>query len=241
MRLGCLEHCEVVHTMSRSAHRERYNSRLILAYCEISPYVLRPLIHALKLWASAQQVNDPSGAKSAPTMSSYCLTLMAIAFLQFRGHLPNLQTAVTYEIPDVPSAEGDDIIWVGWGKDEGTKCHVGFDPDPPKGWTPRAPDLTAEEALRGFFEFYSRNKLRAGEIKFDFQTQVVSILNGGIMDRAVGLGVLAREAASGVKVSKEERVRKEMEIGKGDLGLQPRNWSDRRLVVQDPFIWQKVS
>ena len=166
---------------------------------------------------------------------------MAIGYLQFRGNLPNLQATVTYEIPDVPSAEGDNIVWVGWGKDEGTKCHIGFNPDPPEGWTPRAPDLTAEEALRGFFEFFSRTKLREGEIKFDFQTKVVSILNRGIMDRAVGLGVLAREAAAGAKVSKEESLRMEMQMGKGELGIQPRNWSDRRLVVQDPFIWQKVS
>lgn len=28
---------------------------------------------------------------------------------------------------------------------------------------------------------------------------------------------------------------------KGDRGIQPRNWGEKKMVVQDPFLWLKVS
>lgn len=60
-------------------------------------------------------------------MSSYCLTLMAIAYLQHIGHLPNLQADIN--VPEVCRPEDTsehDVVWVSWGKEQGVKAHVGF-------------------------------------------------------------------------------------------------------------------
>jgi DNA polymerase sigma len=220
----------------------RYNSRLILAYCEISPHVLRPLIHCLKLWSKANHVNDPSGKDGMPTMSSYCLTLMAIGYLQHRGILPNLQEDVEVRVPDYPETEGKDVIWAAWGKPSGLKINVGFSDKAPADWEPST-KLTVSEAVRGFFSHFART---GSGRAFQYNTQVVSILNGGIINRAKPQGQETQEAqqrkAAGIPApTKEEMIARETYMGKGDQGIQPRNWSERRLVVQDPFIWQKVS
>lgn len=225
----------------------RHNSSLILAYCELSPYVLRPLIHALKLWSSSQDLNDPSGAKGPATMSSYCLTLMAIAYLQVRGHLPNLQADINVPSPSYPTDRNDpDLIWVGWGKSQGVHAHVAYSRTPSKEWRSTDPDLTAGQALRGFFAYFgSRGEvigngpmMRGGRSQivrqYDRTTQVVSILNGGVTERAESLD-------DPTLLSKEQRLEQEVFMGKGDRGIQPANWRDKNLVVQDPFIWQKVS
>ena len=41
-----------------------------------------------------------------------------------------------------------------------------------------------------------------------------------------------------IDVSESTRKRS---CGKGDQGVQPRNWGDRKIVVQDPFLWHKAS
>jgi hypothetical protein len=221
---------------------------LILAYCEISPYVLRSLIHSLKLWASAQEINDPSGKKGPSSMSSYCLTLMAIGYLQYRGNLPNLQVDVKYTLPDRLDLDEPDVVWVGWRKPQGIKAHVSFEKIAPRGWKPREPDLTASEALRGFFAFFSLTSATPGSPRFDFANQIVSVLNGGVIKRAYPQAqqtcdVQARiaDSRSNETRTKEKALAQEMMTGKGDRGIQPRNWGERRLVVQDPFIWQKVN
>lgn len=221
----------------------RYNSRLILAYCEISPHVLRPLIHALKIWSKANHVNDPSGKYGMPTMSSYCLTLMAIGYLQHCGILPNLQSDVEVRVPDYPDTDGKDVIWAGWGKPTGMKINVGFSERPPPDWMSSDPNMTAAQAVRGFFAYFART---GSGRAFQYNTQVVSILNGGIIDRAKSQGqetqeAQARKAAGIPPPTREEMVLRETMMGAGSDGVQPRNWSERRLVVQDPFIWQKVS
>lgn len=220
----------------------RYNSRLILAYCDLSPYVLRPLVHALKLWAGVNGLNDASGAHGPATLSSYCLTLMAIAYLQHRGHLPNLQAEVLAPIPDRLQDDARDVVWCSWGKPQATKAHVGFNRQPPPGWQPREPDLNAATALRGFFAFYSHGPsapqgLSASPNRFDYDRQVISVLHGGVLPRAEFRG---QEEGEG-NITKLERFRREGIMGKGDLGIQPDIWKFRQVVVQDPFIWQKVS
>ncbi|KAL0255661.1 hypothetical protein I308_100467 [Cryptococcus tetragattii IND107] len=182
------------------------------------------MVHALKLWASSHKLNDPSGAKGPATMSSYCLTLMAIAYLQHIGHLPNLQADIN--VPEVCRPEDTsehDVVWVSWGKEQGVKAHVGFSLSPPDDWKPSIPNLTAADAIRGFFEFFSLNgsaPLR-GE-KFDRLTQIVSILQGGIVPRA-----------------KERGLKRKKEWERGTEAYQPRNWGEKKLVVQDPFLWFK--
>lgn len=219
-----------------TALMNRYNSALILRYCQISPYVLRPMIHALKLWLKAQGLNDPSGASGPASMSSYCLVLMAIAYLQIRGQLPNLQADINVPIPSYPSDVDDpDLVWVCWGKQQGTPCHVAFATHPPEGWKPANPDFTVADALRGFFSYFDiAPPESASTPKFDRQNGMISILNGGLLKRVHPLGQY-------VPGSKEERMAREPFMGTGSMGIQPMNWKERRLVVQDPFIWQKVS
>ncbi|TYJ58512.1 hypothetical protein B9479_000720 [Cryptococcus floricola] len=235
-----------------------YNSSLLLHYCSLSPYVLRPMIHTLKLWSSSHDLNDPSGARGPATMSSYCLALMAIAYLQHLGHLPNLQEVV--KVPEVSRPEDTsehDVVWVSWGKEEGIKARVAFSLELPEGWVPKEKDLTAADAIRGFFEFFSLSgttPLR-GE-RFDRNSEIVSILMGGIVPRAKAYGQEDREAserqqllenmgvpAHKIKSSNDEmrlaRIAEEPMMGKGDRGIQPRKWGQNRLVVQDPFLWLK--
>ena len=246
---------------SRLMFHLRYNSSLILHYCLIAPHLLRPLIHALKLWASAHDLNDPSGARGPATMSSYCLTLMAIGYLQYRGCLPNLQADVNVSFPDLPEETSDpDVIWVGWGKEQGIKAHVGFDKTPPPEWEAREPNLTVADAIRGFFSFFSTMGMLSErrENRFNFAGQAISILNGGILGREHAAGTetmadmerrreLLEEGHSNEAVTqtmmqwRQFRFDQELYMGKGDRGIQPRNWGDRKIVVQDPFLWQKAS
>jgi len=210
---------------------DRYNSSLILAYCEISPYVLRPLVHALKLWASAHDLNDPAGARGPATMSSYCLTLLAIGYLQQRGHLPNLQAKINVPIPSHSTDTDDpDLIWVSWGKQQGLAAHIAFSKTPPKDWAQKDKDLTAAGAIRGFFKYFSSTS----ESRFDREGSIISVLNGGVVPRS-------EKYLSPLMGTKESRMEREPYMGTGVNGIQPSNWRERLLIVQDPFIWQKVS
>ncbi|WVQ65803.1 uncharacterized protein L199_003981 [Kwoniella botswanensis] len=239
-----------------------YNSSLILHYCLISPYLLRPMIYILKRWLSAQDLNDASGAKGPATMSSYCLTLMIIAYLQNRGCLPNLQRDIN--VPPVTSASDTsdpDVIWVSWSKQQGVPAHVAFALTPPEDWKSAEPDLTVSDAVKGFFTFFSHTSplfsANAQEkARFDHTKEIISILQGGVASRVTSVGggraedqlqrnQLAQQGfTSGqidsvMEMMRESRIKGEDKMGKGDRGIQPRNWSERRLVVQDPFLWQK--
>jgi hypothetical protein len=66
------------------------NSRMILAYCRLAPFSLRPLIHTVKTWAKSRNLNDSSGAKGSPTLSSYCWTLMSIAYMHRKTNVRRL-------------------------------------------------------------------------------------------------------------------------------------------------------
>jgi hypothetical protein len=80
----------------------------------------------------------------------------------------------------------------------------------------------------GFFRFFS------SEGGFDRENDVISILNGGVIPRS-------ERYNSPLVGGKEERIKREPYMGTGLGGIQPSNWRERLLVVQDPFIWQKVS
>lgn len=165
---------------------------------------------------------------------------MAIGYLQHRGVLPNLQADVEVRIPDHPDTDGRDVIWACFGKKTGTKINVGFSETPPTGF--RSTPMTAAQALRDFFAYFARKNSGTG---FDYTTQIVSILNGGVINREKPQGQETQEAqrrkAAGIPApTKDEMTARESMMGKGNIGVQPRNWGERRLVVQDPFIWQKV-
>lgn len=158
----------------------RYNSALILAYCELSPFVLRPMIHVLKLWLASHDLNDPAGRHGRRSMSSYCLTLMAVAYLQHIDVLPNLQENV--QVPasaDPTNRRLTSTIWLSWGRKQGEMAHISFDRRAPEGWTSAAPGITAAEAVKGFFKYFSG----LGNRTFRPTTQIVSVLNGGISNR----------------------------------------------------------
>lgn len=55
--------------------------------------IVRPYLIFLKVWAKQRHINDPSGQKGLMSLSSYSLVLMAIAYLQHAGIVPNLQDA----------------------------------------------------------------------------------------------------------------------------------------------------
>lgn len=210
------------------------------------------MIHALKRWASSQGINDNSGATGPATMSSYCLTLMAIAYLQQGENLPNLQADINVPIPSYATDRDDpDAVWVNWGKSQGQHAHVAYQRKAPSDWKPRNPELTAAEALKGFFTFYASKAKVVGtgprqsdgqrsyltKPWFRREHEIVSILNGGIIPRADTYDEEGRPAF----VTKEEKIEKEPFMGKGNIGIQPANWRERKIVVQDPFIWNKVS
>ena len=188
-------------------------------------------------------------------MSSYCLTLMAIAYLQHRGVLPNLQADVQPLIPEQAESLEEDVVWVGWGKDQGIKAHIGFSKHPPAGWINSEPNLTAADAIRGFFSFFALDSADPEHMQYD--DQILSILQGGVVPRPHARNAKAAMIASKAAdmraqgMSPEEitdvleqdragRIRDEAYMGKGDKGIHPSNWSDRIIVVQDPFLWQKV-
>ncbi|WVF69164.1 hypothetical protein IAT40_003939 [Kwoniella sp. CBS 6097] len=237
-----------------------YNSSLILHYCLQSPHLLRPLIHVLKLWASAHNLNDASGSKGPATMSSYCLTLLAIAYLQHRGCLPNLQADINVPPISRPADEDPDVVWVSWSKDQGVPAHVAFARAPSAGWKSAEPDLTVADALRGFFAFFSSTPAGSAQAverkRFNHKTEIVSTIQGGIAKRVRAVGAdkveedqlraqMQRDGYNSNEVQavmdhlRAKRIEDEAEMGKGDRGIQPRNWSERRLVVQDPFLWAK--
>ncbi|BEI90831.1 uncharacterized protein CcaverHIS019_0309010 [Cutaneotrichosporon cavernicola] len=207
-----------------------YNSCLILAYCELSPFVLRPMIHVLKLWLESHNLNDPSGVKGLRTMSSYCITLMAIAYLQHIAVLPNLQSAVEVPASADPGNTGlENTVWVSWGKRQGDIAHIWFERHPPAGWVSAKPRVTASEAVRGFFQFFSRSASES----FDPNTQLISLLNGGIISRRYPQ---APGREHWVKLGR--RFPGNDHVGKCD-SYQCTDWDDQLLIVQDPFLWQK--
>lgn len=69
-----------------------FNSRLISAYADLQPDLVRPLIFFLKHWFSRRELNDPAGQRGPMTFSSYTIALMALQVLQTEGLLPNLQS-----------------------------------------------------------------------------------------------------------------------------------------------------
>ncbi|GHJ88447.1 hypothetical protein NliqN6_4849 [Naganishia liquefaciens] len=127
------------------------NSRMILAYCRLAPFSLRPLIHTVKTWAKSRNLNDSSGAKGSPTLSSYCWTLMSIAYMQIIGKLPNLQDAVSVRA----AGREDCVIWVSWGKPQGQAANIGFAEPCEDGLAAAAArEDDVGSIVKGFFAFY---------------------------------------------------------------------------------------
>lgn len=52
------------------------NSKMIKAYCDIVPAIARPLLFAIKKWASRRHINDPSGKSGVTSLNSYTICLL---------------------------------------------------------------------------------------------------------------------------------------------------------------------
>lgn len=213
------------------------------------------MIHGLKRWLKEWGLNDPSGVNGPASMSSYCVTLMAIAYLQHVGVLPNLQAGVP--IPAVHNRADSslsEVVWTSWGKAQGDVQHVWFETSPPPGWKNKHPDLTAAQAIFGFFQYFTKGSPSS----FNYLTHFVSIVNGGITERGLPQNSLAtrrqeyRELLMSSNYTQQEiqefmtvydaRIdAEELKMGCGGDGITPRRWDQSRLVVQDPFLWFKVS
>lgn len=208
------------------------------------------MIHFIKLWAGRFNLNDPSASRGPRTFSSYCLTLMVIAYLQAVGHLPSLQQGV--EVPpslNPANVDMPETIWVNWGRPQGAAAHVWFRELPPDGWVPSKVSLG--EAVEGFFDFLLNG--------FDPSTEVLSVLNGGVIPRCKPKGAADEKRRLFIQKLKENNLSPEAAtirlqeydraencnwhdgMGTGVSGVQPLAWTKEALVVQDPFIWEKVS
>lgn len=51
---------QILTLLAHYTHLGTNNSFLIQSYCFLAPHTLRPLIHAVKRWAKARKINDPS-------------------------------------------------------------------------------------------------------------------------------------------------------------------------------------
>ncbi|KAJ9124177.1 hypothetical protein QFC22_000974 [Naganishia vaughanmartiniae] len=168
------------------------NSAMIFAYCYYAPFTLRPLIHIVKTWAKARNLNDPSGATGAPTLSSYCWTLMCIAYLQFTGKLPNLQGEASVK----HFGREKCVIWVSWGRPRGQAANIGYADYVPGQTSADTHPEKIDEIVKGFFAFYY-NMLRKdgvpskGHIKThkgrqpDSHRHVISVWKGGLTERSI--------------------------------------------------------
>ncbi|KAG8960204.1 hypothetical protein FRC03_006897 [Tulasnella sp. 419] len=142
-----------------------YNTWLIDGYCDIyGP--LRPMIYFIKKWAAIRDLNDPSGR--GPTeeisLSSYCYALMAVAYLQMRGVLPNLQRETA--LRRVESSE----FWIKKG-DWRIHCDTRIGRAPARF---RAVDLSLGDALYGWFRYFGYD--------YDYGHDALSIQQGGVLD-----------------------------------------------------------
>jgi hypothetical protein len=202
-----------------------YAAQIIQAYCELSPYVLRPLIHVLRRWIKAHGLNVENGK----TMAAHCITLTAIAYLQHIGALPNLQAGVkARSYIDARDQSLEDTVWVHWRADQGIPNHIAFSRRPPPGWSPRT--MSAAEAVRGYFKFMAA---------FDYRTRFLSILHGGVVRRRFFPGSEYTVNAADPAFKYWWGYPGAEYVGKCDV-WQPELWDPQGFIVQDPFQWQKV-
>lgn len=168
-----------------------FNSRLISAYADLQPEIVRPLTFFLKHWFLARGMNDPSGKSGAMSFSSYSIALMVIQFLQVQGMLPNLQDARLIESLSIPRA----YLW-SRPRQTGYRQNAPSTIIPPQRYdvtfattsgidhrqmvidvTPHHEEQSIDDLfarklgdlLMGFFHYYA---------KFDFRQQVISISSG---------------------------------------------------------------
>lgn len=191
---------------------------------------------------------------------------MAIAYMQIKHGLPNLQDERYVE-----KVQRQDIdVWVGWGRARGILAHVSFADGlalgndssikmPMVEWQDRKflhDGVSVGELVKGFFEFYKNltneeQKRSDGE---NTKTHCLSLWKGGFVERGFpldlqydskqqeykqrqrGLPAAAQQAAGAQPVAPASSRSRPI-----SGFTQPQEWSGADLVVQDPFLHDKVS
>ncbi|KAH8922824.1 hypothetical protein BT69DRAFT_209030 [Atractiella rhizophila] len=156
-----------------------YNSAMLNAYLSINPGLVKVVAIFLKYWAKSRGLNDPSGSRGITTLSSYSIILLLIAYLQTVGILPNLQDPNLLKYRQarlfftLPRKSGNGSVRppVGFNTD--------FLPTSALNWSGRT--MSIEDAILGFFEFYSG-------MGFDTTSSIVSISSGGVRLRRIPYG-----------------------------------------------------
>ncbi|KAL7409714.1 hypothetical protein BDY24DRAFT_418600 [Mrakia frigida] len=176
------------------------NSTWLLSYFQISPHTLRPLIHAVKKWASTRNINDPSGQQGGTSFSSYTIQLLCLAYLQAPIHQLPSSTPSTNLHSLLPNLQSPSLLTR--LKTPTTHLHLRDKPPriikinttyaplsslPPSEidlWTDRNQNVDVGELVKGFFKFY------AGETgeewrgnRFSWKEGAVSPLEGGFARR----------------------------------------------------------
>ncbi|CDZ97328.1 S-M checkpoint control protein CID1 and related nucleotidyltransferases [Phaffia rhodozyma] len=242
-----------------------YNTSLILSYCLLAPYTLRPLLHAVKHWAKSRKINDASGRSGHPTFSSYTLNLLCVSYMQSCQLLPNLQSPELIDRLGVPPAE----IWIrGFLKrDKADKLDTTFAPVGRESGAgeedgPDMPGMSQEEVdewkdlnlqvdvgelVKRFFQWYGEQSPRinidpavgveSAVRAWDWSRCLSSVLHGGTVRREFPFG----QAAAAATKDELERMDEETRERERQLAAQiPHSrWINDALVVQDPFIIDK--
>ncbi|KAG8951400.1 hypothetical protein FRC04_006171 [Tulasnella sp. 424] len=219
------------------------NTVLLANYCNAwAP--LRSMIFFIKKWAKSWAFNDASGQDGPSSYSSYCLTLMIVAFLQTRGVLPNLQSNAVGQLDKETAG-----FWLKLKKDKRLWTDTRFESlavYQKRGWKGRS--MALGDALYGWFRFF------AYEFKYD--THVLDIKKGGL-DRRRELMVDERDPKSKTKVEEksagqatgQDAVEEDGAALANDVNdvaaadpavdAEPADWKQSKFVVVDPFISTK--
>ncbi|KAI0325127.1 Nucleotidyltransferase [Cubamyces sp. BRFM 1775] len=138
-----------------------YNTALLRQYCLLDPK-LPYFLKVVKLWMHSKGLNNASGSCGPPSFSSYAITIMTIALFQHYGLLPNLQ------------ADKESILQTHfWEKRGGVRRKVDIRFGACKRWQP--PKFPRQLRLWDWLDFWAN--------RFDFSKRMVSIADGGFVDR----------------------------------------------------------
>ncbi|KAI0659161.1 hypothetical protein C8Q70DRAFT_1054442 [Cubamyces menziesii] len=138
-----------------------YNTALLRQYCLLDPS-LPYFLKVVKLWMYSRGLNSASGRHGPPSFSSYAITIMTIALYQHFELLPNLQ------------ADKQAILQTHfWEKRGGVQRKIEVRFGACKDWRP--PQTARPLILRDWFDFWAN--------KFDYAKRMVSIRDGGFVDR----------------------------------------------------------
>ncbi|KAI0646280.1 hypothetical protein C8Q79DRAFT_657380 [Trametes meyenii] len=138
-----------------------YNTALLRQYCLRSPGLSRCL-RIVKAWLDSVGLNNSSVRGQPSSFSSYAITIMTIAFMQYKGYLPNLQ-ADEERIVDTYFYETRHGVT--------RKAEIRFGPC--KDWKP--PPYLRPLSYSMWLRFWFS--------EFDYKNCAVSIREGGIIKR----------------------------------------------------------